>query len=155
LQVVSEKVPLVGTGRPLLEESRIALRRAIIQPFILSSEKRLFGSVSAPIDGALMHAERSGGVPPLSLIQEITSWVAARRDRLHGIVVGRGSRAILRDILRHNGIEIAIYAREELVGFAYDVGEMLTLVEDEPADDISDLANNNTSSFDQMTSAWQ
>jgi len=155
LQVVSEKVPLVGTGRPLLEESRIALRRAIIQPFILSSEKRLFGSVSAPIDGALMHAERSGGVPPLSLIQEITSWVDARRDRLHGIVVGRGSRAILRDILRHNGIEIAIYAREELVGFAYEIGEMLTLVEDEPSDDISDSANNNTSSFDQMTSAWQ
>ena len=155
LQVVSEKVPLVGTGRPLLEETRIALRRAIMQPFILSSEKRLFGSVSAAIDGALMHAERSGGIPPLTLIQEITAWIAARRDLLHGIVVGRASRAILRDILRHNGIEMAVYAREELIGFSYEIRELLTLVEDEPADDSSDLANNATSSFEQMTTAWQ
>jgi flagellar biosynthesis component FlhA len=155
LQVVSEKVPLVGTGRSLLEETRIALRRAIMQPFILSSEKRLFGSVSAAIDGALMHAERSGGIPPLTLIQEITAWIAARRDLLHGIVVGRASRAILRDILRHNGIEMAVYAREELIGFSYEIRELLTLVEDEPADDSSDLANNATSSFEQMTTAWQ
>lgn len=131
LQALSEKSPLVGVGRQLLEEARIALRRAIIEPFILTNEKLVFGGLSTSIEGALLHAERSVGVPSFALIHEITEWVSARKNTVRGMVVGRGARAILRDILRHNGLDIPVYAREELLGYSYEIEEVLHFGEEE------------------------
>lgn len=134
LQTIGEKFSVVGPGRILLEEARLALRRSIVQPFLALDRKPSFLGVSPELDGILLHAERSGGLPPISVASAITTFCQNRgaAEPIDGIVVGRGARALVRDILWHGGLVVPVYAREELNGISYQMEE--TLVIDDESD---------------------
>ncbi len=133
IQTISEKLPQVGPGRPLLEEARISLRRTIVEQFILSGTKPIFLGVSPHIEGMVIHAERTGALPPLSVATALSELRLREEDAqiLSGILVSRGARALVRDIIRHSGWSLPVFAREELVGVQYSVSEIVELAEDD------------------------
>ena len=90
--------------------------------------------MSPELDGILLHAERSGGLPPISVASALTTFCQNRgaAEPIDGIVVGRGARALVRDILWHGGLVVPVYAREELNGISYQMEE--TLVIDDESD---------------------
>lgn len=133
IQTISEKLPQIGPGRPLLEEARISLRRSIVEQFVLSPTKPIFLGVSPNIESMIIHAERTGGLPPLSVATALSELRLREGDAqiISGIVVSRGARALVRDIIRHSGGSLPVFARDELVGVSYLVTEIVELAEDD------------------------
>lgn len=132
LQTIGEKLSVVGLGRPLLEEARLALRRSIVQPLLAAEKKPAFLGVSHHLDGILLQAERTGGIPPFSVASVLTKFCQDRsaEEHIDGIVVSRGARAMVRDIVWHSGATLPVYAREELIGVPYRIIDVLAIDEE-------------------------
>lgn len=114
LQALAEHVPTIGTGRALLEEVRVALRRTISNSLLDRYHTAI--EVADPIDLHLRKAEVEGVFPDANIAIQFSKFLEETRRSDSIVICSRGARAMVRHIVELTRQNIPVIAREELVG---------------------------------------
>lgn len=126
LQVIAERFNKGETNSQILPDVRIRLRRTI-QAQLLDklgvSPDRL--TIDPILDLKLAGAQISGEPPEPRIVDEIIKFVSASLSRTVVLTVSKGSRELVRDILRIRGIKLGVFAHEELMGIEFGKTEYL------------------------------
>jgi type III secretion protein V len=128
IQLVAERPSLVTNVRLLTEEARYVLRAGFAGALAKHGPKLEFASLHPAVDALFLESERTGKVPDAGLIEQLMSFVLHEvlPENLVGLVVSRGSRALVADLLALGQVPVRVFSREELYPIAFATRKIFT-----------------------------
>lgn len=127
LQVVAERLNNGEAPTQILSEVRVRLRRSIqaqLMKKLREPPNRL--TIDPILDLKLVAAQRSGSSPEPRIVDELIRFVSGYLNNPAVIAVSKSSRELVRDILKIRGINLGVFAHEELIGIEFGKTEYLS-----------------------------
>ncbi len=128
LQALAESVPRCGSGRMLVEEIRIALRRSVLAPFGIPGSIISCRALPPLADYLISKAERAQSAEDaelhLAIAEACSNW-----DLDLPIIVGRGARKRVRETLLMRKIDVPVLAYEEVCDYELDIVQLVDIPE--------------------------